>query len=241
VTPTTDYSFYFAAGQRVRIDIAQAGHRSFHEWGEVVSLKERHLTVRVALDHLAQGSLVVGGRQLFLRVGVHGKAYRCRGTILAYGDDSLVLTITGDIIHDELREYFRLDTSLPLAYTVCVSTPGWCSGSSPQSLTDSEIVNISGGGFRVRLNEELAEGDQVRISVTLPRPEPEDISLVAQVVYLEPSKTGCCTAGLSFVDIHERQRDSIIRYINNEEMLKKQNRRKPFYSLHDSYPLPSIS
>ncbi len=63
------------------------------------------------------------GDILELRSGKDGHSFRCRA-LLVSGTTSryLLVRLVGNVIYEELREYFRIDTYLPLRYT---SMPGW--------------------------------------------------------------------------------------------------------------------
>jgi PilZ domain-containing protein/PilZN1 domain-containing protein len=227
VTASVDLAICFPAGQRVRVDISLVGSRTLHEWGTVAALAGKLLTIRVATEGGAHEAFADGGRQLLVRTGVTGRAYLCRGEVVAFADDQLILTMTGEMFPDEQREYFRLDTSLSLDYSVYAATPGWDFPAQEAGPRRSEVVNISGGGCKARTSRPLPQGELVKISVGLPHPEPQTVSAVAQVVYCEPASSDGFTVGLCYVEINERQRDSIIRFINTEELHAKRRAQRP--------------
>ena len=201
----------FPIAHNVRIDSHFAGSRTLHDWGEVASLQGSQLTIR--LERTGEGITYFSrsNRHLFVRTGLQNRAYLCNAEVLAFSDEMLVLQLNGDIRPDELREYFRLDTLAPL--TIVDDT----------AIHPSEIINISGGGCKARVRQALPVGEHLRLSLTLPSPQPQSISVEAKIVYCSPDllPTGY-TVGLSYADINERQRDAIICHINHEQMRLRQ-------------------
>ena len=208
-----DYATIFPSEQRVRVDSFFVGSRTVHEWGSVVSLDGSQLTVRVDLPEEGEVTFSSTNRHISIRTGLNNQAYLCRAEVLAFSEELLILELTGEIVLDEMREYFRLDTSLPLYLTDTEGTP---------DRSVSEVLNISGGGCRVRVKQPLAAGDQVLVALTLHAPHPQTISLMARVIYCSPDLSSAYTAGLSYAEINERHRDAIIGYINREQMRLKQ-------------------
>ena len=213
------YPELFPTEQRVRVDSFFVGSRTVHEWGTVVSLDGSQLTVQVDFAESGDATFSSANRHISVRTGLKNQAYLCRAEVLAFSEELLILNLTGEIVADELREYFRLDTSLPLSFADAEGKPG---------IGASEVLNISGGGCKVRVKQPLLAGEQIHVAMTLNTPQPQTISLVARVIYCSPELRSCdYTAGLSYAEINERHRDAIIGYINREQMRSKQATFRP--------------
>ena len=115
----TEYPSFFSSGQRITLTLQVQGRDPFHEWAEIVSLHTDLLEVRLSRDVLPAGALTAPGSTVEIRTGSRGNGYRCRGIVVSKGSvTQLSLRLTGEIILDELREYFRIDVYLPLRLSV---------------------------------------------------------------------------------------------------------------------------
>lgn len=204
----------FTIDNWIRVDSFYVGSRTVHEWGSVVSLDGRQLTVRVDSPAGSDVTFSSANRHLSVRAGRNNQAYLCRAEVLAFSESVLILELTGEVVADELREYFRLDTSIPLSFADAQGKPG--NGTS-------EVLNISGGGCKVRMNQSVVAGEQIHVAMTLQHQQPQTISLVARVIYCAPEhRTASYTVGITYAEINERHRDAIIGYINREQMRAQQ-------------------
>lgn len=115
----TEYSSFFASGQRISLSLQVQGRDPFQEWAEILSLDTDLLDVRLSRDILPVGTLTAPGSTVEIRTGSRGNGYRCRGIVISKGSVThLSLRLTGEVILDELREYFRIDVYLPLRLSV---------------------------------------------------------------------------------------------------------------------------
>ena len=257
-----DYSDYFHADQRTKVELPLGGNRFFHEWAVVSSVSRDILTLQLSRDLLPHGVQLKNGEPLSLRAGSRGQGYRCRGVIEQDGScESLAVKLAGHVMPDELRSYFRLNTSISMEYSPETPEQAWenprkrcitglgeentgvvsTSAAQPAPFRtgkadapEPNIINISGGGVRVELQEELQTGALLNLAFHLPHPQPELVPAVAEVVYCQPSdwRPGLrYIAGLRYVRIHERNRDRIIKYVCSEEIKKIRSCNKEFHSL----------
>jgi len=112
------YSSFFTPGQRITLALQVPGRQPFHEWAQVLSLAADLLEVQLSRDTLPVGIQTAPGSTVEVRIGSQGNGYRCRGIIVSKGSFThLSMRLTGDVILDELREYFRIDVYLPLRLT----------------------------------------------------------------------------------------------------------------------------
>ncbi len=113
------YEMYFTPGARIRIGIPVSGGEVFREWGIFSSLELNVLSLCLSRKILPEYAQIGIGAILELQVSKEGVSYYCRGIVISeYDDDNLLLELISEIITTELREYFRIDTFLPLAYSV---------------------------------------------------------------------------------------------------------------------------
>ncbi|WP_243372754.1 PilZ-like domain-containing protein [Geotalea sp. SG265] len=216
------YRDYFYVNQRARVDLPLSNSRFFHEWAVIDTALENLITLRLSRDVLPHNLLLEKGEPVSIRAGSGGQGYRCHGIIEAIEREDLALRLSGAIIPDELRSYFRLDMS-PLAfdYAAAGREETWeftgnrgivgtgIGGNSssvqgaPQELPKMEfngvqpvIVNISGGGLRAQTPEEIPAGSILSLAFNLPHPLPQPVQLLAEVVYSQPLpsiwRTGTC-------------------------------------------------
>ena len=134
-----DYPALFPTEQRVRVDSFFVGSRTVHEWGTVVSLDGSQLTVQVDFAESGDATFSSANRHISVRTGLKNQAYLCRAEVLAFSEELLILNLTGEIVTDELREYFRLDTSLPSGAVASSSRPTPPGGSARRSRGRSPI------------------------------------------------------------------------------------------------------
>lgn len=82
----------------------------------------------------------------------------------------------------------------------------------------NQWVNLSGSGMRFVVNEPVAEGDHVAVSLHLPDGGGVPVRLLGQVMRTQPPRThttrgGGIEVGVHYQHIEEEDRDRIVRYI----------------------------
>lgn len=111
----SEYAKYFKAGQRVRVTIPFGEGKVFNEWGLLSSLAEDLAELQLSRDVLPAGARLGIGITLEMRTGSSGSGYRCRSIVVEVGaEKKLLVRLIGEVILDELREYFRIDVYLPM-------------------------------------------------------------------------------------------------------------------------------
>ena len=218
------------------------GDRQFNDGAVVTAVGESQIALRLSRDTLPEGALLQREAPLVIRVGVSGSGYSCRGVVADEGaGEELRVKFVDQVISEDLREYFRLDTDIPvILFNVTAGTAeeSGAGGLRVAALcTLPRIVNISGGGIRTETEMAMTVGDIVYATFHLPLPEPKVLPVVAQVVHsetVEQAAGSIVQAGLCFTHINERDRDTIVRYVCNEEIKRIRMCRKEFYSLPDN-------
>jgi c-di-GMP-binding flagellar brake protein YcgR len=136
----------------------------------------------------------------------------------------IILEYPTEVFKVQRRRFVRVPIVCYIVYSkigkqeggrVVISTHG-----SPKELKGI-LVDLSGGGTRIKLHEKLEKDDVLLISIPLGN---DKISVKAEVIrveFEELSKLYVC--GMSFIDLDERTRDKLIKYIFQEmrDQMKK--------------------
>lgn len=113
-----EYSKQYLPQQQVRIAfVGETGsHREVH--ARVTVLTRDLLELELEDDRLPANISVAIGDILEIRSGRGGAGFRCRSLMISGTEDRyLLVRLVGNIIYEELREFFRIDTFIPLRYT----------------------------------------------------------------------------------------------------------------------------
>lgn len=119
----SEYLKYFEVGKRVGLSMPLVEGRFFQEWGVIRSFPEEDLIeFQLSRDQLPAGVKMGIGTILELRTVYNSTRYSCRGIIVDGNNiQHFLIRLIGEVILDEVREYYRLDVFLPLTYTVIPS------------------------------------------------------------------------------------------------------------------------
>jgi hypothetical protein len=232
-----NYQEYFHPGQRATVQISLDGSGVFRDGAVVTAVEESYISLRLSRDRLPERALLHADAPLLIRVGGSENGYSCGGVVIHHQpEEELRVGFVGEVMPEDSREFFRLSTDIPLIlFNVSAGTAEESFGEAKVAATPlPRIVNISGGGFRTETRMAMSIGDTVYCTFQLPLPQPEVVPVVAQVVYTEVIERGglsMVSAGLHFVHLSERDRDSIIRYVCNEEIKRIRHSRKRFLSM----------
>ena len=234
----SNYHDYFHLGQRARVEMSLQGDRVFNDAATVTAIGNGEIGLRLSRDKLPEGVMLHSEAPLVVRVGRGGNGYSCRAVVLdePFGE-SLRVGFIGQVMSEDLREYFRLAAEIPVTlFNVTAGTAEESGTGGLRLATEGRlprIVNISGGGLRTETEMAMSYDDIIYATFHLPLPEPKVIPVVTQVVHsevIERSAGPCVSAGLHYMHINERDRDAIVRYVCNEEIRRIRLRRKDFFS-----------
>jgi hypothetical protein len=237
-----NYRDYFHLGQRARVEMSLKGDRVFNDGAIVTAIGDGHIGLRLSRDRLPEGVQLHSEAPLVVRVGASGSGYSCRGVVLdAPLGEELRVGFIGQVMSEDLREYFRLNAEIPVTlFNVTAGTAEESGAGGLRIATGGRlprIVNISGGGLRTETEMAMTIDDIIYATFHLPLPEPKVVPVVTQVMHsevIERSEGPCVSAGLRFMHINERDRDAIVRYVCNEEIRRIRLRRKDFFSLPEN-------
>ena len=176
---------------------------------------------------------------------------RGQGLLEATAPPHFAVSLHGDFEVQQRREFFRMDVFIPVAYAVpedqqmsavegmwkarrmllencppprtapfqgSFKVINWNDG--PDILPCR--VNLSGGGVRIKIPEELTPGTSLDLDIFLPLMPVKVVSAVVSVirsteVVLNLEPTPSFVTAMRFVHLSERDRESIISYIFNEQ------------------------
>jgi len=113
------YSRYFAAGMKVGVGIPVANAEVFRDWAIIHELDEDLVSLQLSRDQLPVNVSLHVGQILEVRGGREGAGFSCRAIIVSEGEaHEILLRLIGEIVSDELREFYRIDAFLPIKYYI---------------------------------------------------------------------------------------------------------------------------
>src|SRR5665647_270917 len=113
------YSRYFPVGKKVGVGIPLPNADVFKDWAIIHEIDEDLVSLQLSRDDLPEEVSLHYGQILELRGGSDENGYCCRAIVVSEGDArELLLRLIGEVVSDELREYYRIDAFLPIKYYV---------------------------------------------------------------------------------------------------------------------------
>ncbi|QEM68789.1 PilZ domain-containing protein [Geobacter sp. FeAm09] len=113
------YANYFPAGMKVSVGIPLANAGVFRDWAIIHEIDEDFVSLQLSRDQLPHDASLHVGQILDLRGGKDESGYSCRAIIVAEGPArEVLLRLIGEIVSDELREFYRIDAFLPIKYYI---------------------------------------------------------------------------------------------------------------------------
>ena len=131
----------------------------------------------------------------------------------AGGGSALRVDATGTIELIQRRDYVRVEAFVPVTYHPD-GPDGW--------VATAHTLDVSGGGFRIGAAEGLRLGDMRRFDIELGEGT-DDVQAVAAAV----REAGEDSFGMQFVEIPERDRQRLVRWVFARERLARQIARHP--------------
>ena len=129
---------------------------------------------------------------------------------------TLIIKYPQEVNRIQRRDYFRLEYQLDLKYCLVDEE-----GSNISDFHETVTCDISGGGIRMVLNEELEVNTIIKLFIT-GIPQIEQDSIIGEIVNIYDSISGKA-AGVEFVDITAKTQDEIVGWLfdKQREMRKK--------------------
>jgi hypothetical protein len=113
------YSSYFPVGKKIGVGIPLQNAKVFKDWAIIHEIDEDLVSLQLSRDVLPVEVSLHYGQILELRGGSEESGYCCRAIVVSEGDArELLLRLIGEIVSDELREFYRIDAFLPIKYFV---------------------------------------------------------------------------------------------------------------------------
>lgn len=113
------YIRYFPVGKKVGVGIPLPNAEVFRDWAVIHDIDEDLVSLQLSRDDLPAEVSLHYGQILELRGGTENNGYSCRAIVVSEGDArELLLRLIGEIVSDELREFYRIDAFLPIKYFV---------------------------------------------------------------------------------------------------------------------------
>lgn len=119
MTDYDNYANYFPVGMKVGVGIPLANAGVFRDWAIIHEIDEDFVSLQLSRDQLPINVSLHVGQILDLRGGKDDSGYSCRAIIVAEGPlREILLRLVGEIVSDELREFYRIDAFLPIKYYI---------------------------------------------------------------------------------------------------------------------------
>ncbi|MDD2364982.1 MAG: DUF5634 family protein [Desulfuromonadaceae bacterium] len=113
------YARYFPVGKKVGVGIPLPNADVFKDWAIIHEINEDLVSLQLSRDVLPAEVSLHYGQILELRGGSEENAYCCRAIVVSEGvARELLLRLIGEVVSDELREFYRIDAFLPIKYFI---------------------------------------------------------------------------------------------------------------------------
>lgn len=150
----------------------------------------------------------------------------CTGKILGHSlignVHQLKVNINNDFVKVQRRSFFRLDCNLDVKYRIAANGPG----ENKHKYKKAISKNISGSGMLITTKEKIEPDTQLEILLTL-----DFITVVKAVCVVIRSnmvtgnKESNYETGLHFIDISEKDRNTIVKYIFKKQRILLKNKK----------------
>lgn len=205
----SDYGNYFEDLQKINLAIRLNGGGAFDGTAAITSLKGDLAWLELYGNEQPPGGAVQPGAEAWMSVWTGGALCRCDARVETVRDErKFSVRLVGEVKETQRREYFRLDVSLPVLYTVLENVSpedaeaDWnsdrktfCSppemvptGDGPKVVAwngaevPSVRTNLSGGGMRLRVSHLVPSGAMVKLTLFLSFPQPRPLYVVAEAL-----------------------------------------------------------
>ena len=122
------------------------------------------------------------GDQLTLIVQLHGCMYTCTTTVLDMQDvplESMLIEHPTEVRHNERRQFYRLLTNIVPRYAARTDGEG-----EELERLDTQIVDVSGGGLQLRVEQWLPVGSRLRLIFALEH-DPLEIDVLVMALAVQ--------------------------------------------------------
>ncbi|MDI6729635.1 MAG: PilZ domain-containing protein, partial [Thermodesulfovibrionales bacterium] len=140
------------------------------------------------------------------------------------------------------REYFRIDTFIPLKVNVVPPHLKDSVAARAEDFSDLKpcIVNISGGGMSFKSAKEYSKGDILEIIMALYLPSKITIWVYGEVLRVEKTKNKHYQTFIKFINISDKIRDKIVNFVFQMEREIIKNTQINFNTKFTDIPLNKL-
>ena len=158
-----------------------------------------------------------------------GGIYQCKGIVKERYKSApfyvAVIRFTSDLEKIQRRQFFRLECVLDMLFRRIPVIPE--DGKQPDNPGEWQkgiTIDISGGG--IRFNDRESRPDdrfyQIRFNIVIDN-NPVEVTTYARIVYISdlPGKTGLYEYRAEFVNISDKLRETIVRFVFDEDRKRR--------------------
>ena len=146
---------------------------------------------------------------IIISLDIAGKAVSLEAnTLEVVNDQTLRMVTLKAITHEQMREYFRVDCTLPLLLKSIV--PEEFGMPEDQWKITGTTADLSGSGLRASFTSSPPKNTQVRVSLSLPTAVPSIVTILASPVRISKLTDKLWDAAYQFDDVNDEDRDTII-------------------------------
>ena len=155
------------------------------------------------LDRFDQNASII------ISLDISGQAVSLEAnTVEIVNDQTLKMVAQKSISHEQMREYFRVDCSLPIQLKSVV--PEEFDSPDEKWRIPGTTVDLSGSGLRASFTSPPPENTQVRMELALPTAVPTVVNILASPVRISQLTEKLWDAAYRFDDVSDEDRDTII-------------------------------
>lgn len=119
IVAANDYTYHFKEQQQTKVSAKLADHGSLDLSGMIRFIEGDRLTLELIGFEPVEKLILEPGTDLSITSWNGSSLCRCSGVLLQkIYSRRVFLRLTGEVIEKQAREYFRLDVSIPLSYTI---------------------------------------------------------------------------------------------------------------------------
>lgn len=146
---------------------------------------------------------------IVISLDISGQAISLEAKILnAANPQTLEMVALKTISHEQMREFFRVDCTLPLLLKSIVPEEF----ETPEDIwkISGTTIDLSGSGLHASFAAPPPENTQVRIHLSLPTAVPSIVNILASPTRISQLTEKSWDAAYHFDDIRDEDRDSVI-------------------------------
>lgn len=111
------YTSRYFCGMKVEVGIPLPNAQVFRDWAIINEIDEDLVSLQLSRDMLPDGVSLRVGQNLIITSESEGQVCSCRAYIVSKGyEQDLLLSLTGELVSEELREFYRIDAFLPIKF-----------------------------------------------------------------------------------------------------------------------------